>query len=95
MPKTGHGWKSALFVSEYLEMLSKEQSGIGYNKSEISRCILAFLKNSSEGSTEFKNRNISAVLASPMLEDTCQPIFVPAQPGVVSNYSCRLLLSYL
>lgn len=52
-----------LIVSEYFEMLSKEQSGIAFNKSEIRRRILPLLKNRSEGSIEFKNRNISAVLA--------------------------------
>lgn len=44
-------------------MLSKEQHGIPFNKSEIRRRILPLLKNRSEGSIEFKNRNISAVLA--------------------------------
>lgn len=44
-------------------MLSKEQSGIAFNKSEIRRRLLPLLKNRSEGSIEFKNRNISAVLA--------------------------------
>lgn len=52
-----------LIVSEYFEMLSKEQSGIAYNKSEIRRRVLPLLNNRSEGSIEFKNRNISAVLA--------------------------------
>src|SRR5690606_32086064 len=52
-----------IIVSEYFDMLSKEQSGIGFNKSEIRRRILPLLKNRSEGSIEFKNRNISAVLA--------------------------------
>lgn len=52
-----------LIVSEYFGMLSKEQLGIAFNKSEIRRRILPLLKNRSEGSIEFKNRNISAVLA--------------------------------
>lgn len=43
-------------------MLSKEQSAIPFNKSEVRRRLLPLLKNRSESSIEFKNRNISAVL---------------------------------
>jgi hypothetical protein len=63
MPEDWTREEVELIVSEYFEMLSKEQSGIAYNKSVIRRRILPFLKNRSEGSIEFKNRNISAVLA--------------------------------
>src|SRR5690606_41998365 len=52
-----------LIVAEYFKMLEKEQAGIAYNKSEVRRRLLPLLKNRSEGSVEFKNRNISAVLA--------------------------------
>lgn len=52
-----------LLVTEYFEMLAKEQSGIAYNKTETRRRILPLLKNRTDGSLEFKNRNISAVLA--------------------------------
>ncbi len=44
-------------------MLSKEQAGIAFNKSEVRRGLQPLLKDRSEGSIEFKNRNISAVLA--------------------------------
>ncbi|HEY8935795.1 MAG TPA: DUF3883 domain-containing protein [Cyclobacteriaceae bacterium] len=63
MPEDWTREEVELIVSEYFEMLSKEQSGIAFNKSEIRRRILPLLKNRSEGSIEFKNRNISAVLA--------------------------------
>jgi hypothetical protein len=43
-------------------MLTKEQSGIPYNKSEVRRSILPLLNNRSKTSIEFKNHNISAVL---------------------------------
>lgn len=63
MPEDWTREEVELIVSEYFEMLLKEQSGIAFNKSEIRRYILPLLKNRSEGSIEFKNRNISAVLA--------------------------------
>jgi len=44
-------------------MLQKEQTGIPYSKTETRQRILPLLKNRSKGSVEFKNRNISAVLA--------------------------------
>lgn len=52
-----------ILVAEYFEMLAKEQAGIAYNKAETRRRILPLLKNRTDGSLEFKNRNISAVLA--------------------------------
>lgn len=52
-----------LIVAEYFEMLSMEQSGIAFNKSEVRRRLLPLLRNRSEASIEFKNRNISAVLS--------------------------------
>lgn len=44
-------------------MLSKEQRNISYSKAETRRRILPLLRGRTEGSIEFKNRNISAVLA--------------------------------
>jgi len=63
MPEDWTREEVELIVSEYFEMLSKEQLGITFNKSEVRRRILPLLKNRSNGSIEFKNRNISAVLA--------------------------------
>ena len=63
MPEDWTREEVELIVSEYFEMLSKEQSGVSFNKSEVRRRILPLLRNRSDGSIEFKNRNISAVLA--------------------------------
>lgn len=52
-----------IIVAEYFEMLAMEQAGIPYSKTETRQRILPLLKNRSNGSVEFKNRNISAVLA--------------------------------
>lgn len=52
-----------IIVTEYFEMLAKEQAGIPYNKTETRNRILPLLKNRPKGSVEFKNQNISAVLA--------------------------------
>lgn len=52
-----------IIVAGYFEMLQKEQAGIPYSKTETRQRILPLLKNRSNGSVEFKNRNISAVLA--------------------------------
>jgi hypothetical protein len=52
-----------IIVTEYFEMLAKEQAGISYSKTETRQRIIPLLKNRSNGSVEFKNRNISAVLA--------------------------------
>lgn len=52
-----------IIVTEYFEMLQKEQAGMAYSKTETRQRILPLLKNRSNGSVEFKNRNISAVLA--------------------------------
>ena len=52
-----------IIVTEYFEMLAKEQAGLPYSKTETRKRILPLLKNRSNGSVEFKNRNISAVLA--------------------------------
>src|SRR5690606_40337883 len=63
MPEAWTREEVELTVSEYFEMLSKEQSGISFNKSDVRRRIRPLLRNRSEGSIEFKKRNISAVLA--------------------------------
>ena len=52
-----------IIVTEYFEMLQKEQAGIPYSKTEARLRILPLLRKRSNGSVEFKNRNISAVLA--------------------------------
>jgi len=52
-----------LIVTEYFEMLATEQAGLPYSKTETRKRILPLLKNRSKGSVEFKNRNITAVLA--------------------------------
>ncbi len=52
-----------IIVAEYFEMLQKEQAGLRFNKTETRKRVLSLLKNRSNGSVEFKNRNISAVLA--------------------------------
>jgi hypothetical protein len=63
MPEDWTREEVELIVAEYFDMLTKEQSGIAFNKSQVRRRMLPLLKNRSEGSIEFKNRNISAVLA--------------------------------
>ena len=51
-----------LIVADYFSMLSKELSGQSYNKAEHRRRLLPLLNKRSDGSCEFKHRNISAVL---------------------------------
>lgn len=51
-----------LIVAVYFDMLSKELSGISYNKTEYRKKILPLLSGRTEGSIEFKHQNISAVL---------------------------------
>lgn len=63
MPQAWTRVEVETIVAAYFEMLQKEQAGIPYNKSETRRRILPLLKSRSEGSVEFKNQNISAVLA--------------------------------
>lgn len=63
MPNNWTREEVELIVTEYFGMLIKEQSGLPYKKSEVRKRILPFLQNRSEASIEFKNRNISAVLA--------------------------------
>lgn len=51
-----------LIVTIYFEMLSHELTGKSFSKAEYRRNLLSLLNNRSEGSIEFKNQNISAVL---------------------------------
>jgi hypothetical protein len=51
-----------LIVKDYLAMLSFELAGILYNKTRHREALLKKLPNRSNGSIEFKQGNISAVL---------------------------------
>jgi len=51
-----------LIVAVYFGMLSYELTGKSFSKAENRRNLLSLLNNRSEGSIEFKNQNISAVL---------------------------------
>jgi hypothetical protein len=50
-----------LIIKDYFSMLQKQMRNIAYNKSEHRRALVAKIGRS-EGSVEFKHRNISAVL---------------------------------
>ena len=63
MPEDWTREEVEIVVTEYFEMLAKEQAGISYSKTQTRQRILPLLKNRSNGSVEFKNQNISAVLA--------------------------------
>jgi hypothetical protein len=63
MPEDWTREEVEIIVAEYFDMLAKEQSGVRYSKSETRSRILPLLKKRSNGSVEFKNRNISAVLS--------------------------------
>lgn len=49
-------------VDDYMDMLSSELRGKGYNKSEHRRRLSLKLNTRSDGSIEFKHQNISAIL---------------------------------
>jgi hypothetical protein len=49
-------------VADYLQMLTLELAGQGFNKSEHRRRLQAKLNNRSDGSIEFKHGNISAAM---------------------------------
>lgn len=51
-----------LIISDYLEMLRAEISGVKYSKTEHRIKLQALLNDRSEGSIEFKHQNISAAL---------------------------------
>jgi hypothetical protein len=54
--------ENALIVADYFAMLADDMAGHPYNKAEHRRALLPLLNDRSEGSVEFKHRNISAVL---------------------------------
>jgi hypothetical protein len=51
-----------LIVADYFAMLTAELAGEHYSKSEQRAKLRTLIPNRSEGSVEFKHRNISAVL---------------------------------
>lgn len=51
-----------LIVADYFAMLADDSAGRPYSKAEHRRALLPLLNDRSEGSVEFKHRNISAVL---------------------------------
>jgi hypothetical protein len=63
MPANWTRQEVELIVAEYFAMLLKEQSGIPFNKTEVRTSLLPLLNSRSGASIEFKNQNISAVLA--------------------------------
>lgn len=85
---TGTDWSSReldLIVSDYFDMLRKEQARAPLNKAAHRRALMARTSRSS-GSIEFKHRNISAVLSRlglPRIEG-----YVPAE-----NFQAALALA--
>ena len=51
-----------LLVADYFAMLPDDLAGRDYNKTERRRALMPRLRDRSEGSVEFKRRNVSAVL---------------------------------
>jgi hypothetical protein len=61
----GRSWSRAeveLLVADYLEMLTLELAGQKFNKAAKRRALMPLLNKRSDGSIEFKRRNVSAVL---------------------------------
>jgi len=61
----GEPWSQTeveLVVADYLQMLTLELAGQKYNKSSRRKALLPLLNGRSEGSIEYKRRNISAVM---------------------------------
>ena len=54
--------EDAAIVADYLEMLEAERAGRPYSKAAHRRALLPKLDGRSEGSIEFKHRNISAAM---------------------------------
>ena len=54
--------ENELIVADYFAMLANDIARRPYNKAEHRRSLVSMLRNRSEGSIEFKHRNISAVL---------------------------------
>lgn len=62
---SGADWSKAeveAIVEDYLEMLGRELSGVGYNKTAHRRALQSRLDGRTQSSVEFKHRNISAAL---------------------------------
>ena len=51
-----------LIVADYFAMLAEDMAGRPYNKAQHRRSLMPLLRSRTEGSIEFKNQNISAVL---------------------------------
>ena len=64
MPKDWTREEVEIIVAAYFEMLEKEQAGVPFSKAETRRRILPILENRTPAAIEFKNQNISGVLAS-------------------------------
>jgi len=63
--RSARGWdwlECELVVQDYLTMLNQDLRGETYNKAEHRKRLQTRLNNRSEGSIEYKNQNISAVL---------------------------------
>lgn len=63
--RVDRNWSRAeveLLVADYLEMLALELAGQAFNKSARRRALQPLLNDRSEGSIEFKRRNVSATL---------------------------------
>lgn len=85
-PQTNIDWTATelvLIVADYFSMLEAELAGRPYSKAEHRRALLDLVKRS-EGSIEFKNQNISAVL-----QDLGLPWIAGYKPR--SNYQNALL----
>ena len=66
MSKVAEDWsidEVRAIVSIYFEMFRSQRAGIEPNKSENRRNLKPMLRNRSDAAIEFKNRNISAILA--------------------------------
>jgi hypothetical protein len=62
MPFPWSNTEIQLIIADYFNMLSAELKGEAYSKAQHRRALMPLLNNRSEGSVEFKHRNISAVL---------------------------------
>lgn len=65
-----------LIVADYFAMLSEDTAGRRYSKTEHRRTLLPLLNDRSEGSVEFKDQNISAMLKG--LGENWSPGYKPA-----------------
>ena len=65
-----------LIVADYFAMPAEDMAGRRYNKAEYRRNLMPLLRSRTEGSVEFKHRNISAVLKG--LGEDWIPSYKPA-----------------